>query len=96
MCEKYAVAKRELGEETAAALIGRLADLCVAASIYELPAGRPRVVPDASKPTVILDLPQGYQLSICANHPKSPVTENGELDWTRVSRIKILGIERTP
>lgn len=96
MCEKYAVAKRELGEEPANALIGRLADLRAAASIDELPVGQPRFLPETSKPTVVVDLAQGYQLSFSANHVKNPVTENGELDWTRVSRIKILGIERTP
>lgn len=96
MCEKYAMAKRELGEETADALIGRLADLWAAASIYELPAGRPRVLAEANKSTAVVDLTPGYQLSFCANHPKNPpVNEDGELDWTRVSRIKILGIERT-
>jgi hypothetical protein len=96
ICEKYAVAKRELGEDTAAALIGRLADLRSAASIYELPAGQPRLLLDASEPTVVVDLTPGQQLSFCANHTKKPLTEQGELDWTRVSRIRILGIGITP
>lgn len=95
ICEKYAVAKQELGEEAADTLTHRLADIRSAASIYELLAGRRRFLPEASTPTVILDLAQGYQLRFCANHVvKPPVTENGELDWTRVSRIKILEIER--
>jgi len=96
LCEKYAVAKHELGEETADALIGRLADLRAASSMHELVAGRPRFLPEATKPTVIVDLTPGYQLSFCANHVTNPVTENGELDWTRISRIKILDIGRTP
>lgn len=95
ICEKYAVAKRELGKETADALIGRLADIRAARSIAELVAGNPRFLPEASTPTVIIDLTPGYQLSFCANHTKNPVTERGELDWTRVGRIKILGIGQT-
>ena len=95
ICEKHAVAKQALGEETADTLIHRLADLRSAASIYEVPVGQPRILADASMPIAIVDLTQGYQLRFCANHTKNPLTETGELDWTRVSRIKILEIERT-
>ena len=32
----------------------------------------------------------------CANHASNPVTENGDIDWPRISRVKILRIGGGP
>ena len=93
LCESETDAKRELGPAVAEILRHRLADLRAAASVNDLLAGRPRFTDDADQEYIIVDLYDGYRLVLAANHPKNPLTETGRLDWTRVSRIKVLWIE---
>lgn len=90
LCESEAHAKHELGSEVAEVLKRRLADLDAATSAQDLVAGRPRELDDAN---MAVDLCDGYRIVFCANHPSNPVTETGDLDWSRISRIKVLRIE---
>ena len=71
----------------------RLADLHAVTSIEDLVAGRPREHYDSDGQHVVVDLRDSYRIIFCANHPKNPITENGDLDWAKVSRVKILRIE---
>jgi hypothetical protein len=93
ICESEAAAKRELGPNAAEFLKHRLVDLRAATSTLELVAGQPHLLEDTSEHMVV-DLADGYQMIFCANHPKNPLTETGTLDWTRVSRVKILSIDK--
>lgn len=95
ICENDADARRELGEAVAEVLQRRLADLCAANSIYELPVGQPQIINVEGYQYVSIDLCEGYQVIFCSNHPRQPVTASGALDWTQVSRIRILRIEKT-
>ena len=92
ICESEARAQNELGLEVAEALLHRLADLRAATSIHDLLVGRPRVS-DTEGEHLVVDLRNGYHIILEANHPNNPVTETGRLDWTRISRIKVLRIE---
>lgn len=92
ICESEANAKRELGPMAAEGLKHRLADLCAATTIKDLVAGRPRLLDDVGRQCMVIDLCDGYQMVLCANHPNNPVTESGNLDWPRINRIKILWI----
>ena len=91
VCENETQAKLEFGPRIAEALKHRLADLRAATSPKDLLVGRPREGSDPN--SMVVDLCDGYQLVFCANHSKSPVTDAGKLDWPKVSRVKILGIE---
>jgi hypothetical protein len=91
-CEKEAVSKRQLGDGVSRVLRSRLADLRAAASVSNLVVGRPRCEIGTSRATMAIDLSEGFELRFCANHIKSRLTESGETDWSRVSRIKILEI----
>lgn len=71
----------------------RLADLRAATSIEDLLAGQPRELDGSDGQHMVIDLRDGYRIIFCANHPKNPITENGDLDWAKVSRVKILQIE---
>ena len=82
----------ELGTRVAEVLKRRLADIRAATSVEDLVAGRPRELA-GSDPHMIVDLSDGYYIVFGANHPNNPMTESGDLDWTRVSRVKILRIE---
>jgi proteic killer suppression protein len=92
ICESEAHARRELGSHVAEALKHRLADLRAATSPKDLVAGRPRELATKSQRRMALDLSDGLSIVFCANHPKAPLTAGGDLDWSRVNRVKILRI----
>ena len=92
ICESEEDAKQQLNSFVVESLKHRLADLRAAISIKDLVAGKIRPL-DNSDQQMVADLSDGYQLIFCANHPKNPLLESGNLDWSRVSRIKILGIK---
>lgn len=94
ICENEATANEELGVEVASTLRHRLADLCAVRTLKDLIVGRPRVLDDMDGQVMVIDLYDGYQLVFCANHVNNPRTGSGKVDWVRVSRIKILRIER--
>jgi proteic killer suppression protein len=94
ICESEAYAKRELGSKIAEILKHRLADLCAATSIKDLVAGNPRILDGTDNQQMVVDLSDSHRIVFCANHPNKPEAETGKLDWLKVSRIKILGIER--
>ncbi len=41
---------------------------------------------------MLLELATGNRLVFTANHPNNPINED-KIDWSRVSRVKILRIE---
>ena len=86
-------AVRELGVECANVLKRRLADLRAAANATDLVAGNPRQAP-RSKEELMLDLVDGCAVVLAANHTTVPRLGSGAIDWSNVSRIKLLRIER--
>lgn len=95
ICENEQEAIRELGPSVSEVLKHRLADLRAALSVKDLLVGRPRELAGGiHHQHMAIDLRDEYQMIFCANHPSNPIDENGKLDWSRVSRIKILRIER--
>jgi len=91
ICEDEDRARQELDPDVAEMLKHRLADLRAAKTPKDLLAGHPRV--DESGSWMIVDLSGDSRIVFKANHVKNPIGENGELDWSRVNRIKILRIE---
>lgn len=92
VCENEDHARSELGPAVAETLKRRLADLEAATSIKDLLVGNPRILAGSSGKEMTLDLRDGFQIVFSANHPKNPVTEENNLDWDKVIRIKILRI----
>lgn len=90
LCENEDEGKRRLGDAVAKTLRDRLADCEAASSPKELIAGRSREGVDG---TMVLDLEDGYSLTFAANHPTLPLTPSGEINWSKVHRIRILKIE---
>ena len=95
ICENEAQANEELGVEAAGALRHRLADFRAARTVKDLIVGRPRIWDEAQEQVMSVDLYDGYQVIFCANHVNNPRNGSGKVDWLRVSRIKILRIERS-
>lgn len=42
-----------------------------------------------------VDLHDGYRLVLAAGHPRNPLTADGQPDWARVTRVKVLRIENS-
>lgn len=83
-----------MGYEAALSLSQRLADLRAAetaAEFFELFAD------DLSPPgaeTMSVVLPSGWSINFRCAHLSPPLGASGDLDWTRVSRVKIVSVEQ--
>jgi|ERR1043166_1093568 proteic killer suppression protein len=93
LCESDSRAVTELGSRVARKLKGRLSDLRAATSIGDLVAPRIIEIGDPRSNQIGIDLCDGYRMLVCANHPSNPTGESGSVDWSKVSRIKIMEIE---
>jgi len=93
VCESEERALREFGVELASILKRRLADLRAAANATDLVAGNPRPAPH-SKEELMLDLADGLTVFLAANHAAIPRLRSGNIDWSNVSRVKLLRIEK--
>jgi toxin HigB-1 len=93
LCESETKAARELGHRKAKKLMHRLGDLRAATSVAELVAGDPRELDGPCPRPFVVDLCDGACIVFCANHNANPVLESGCINWSKVSRIKILRIE---
>lgn len=93
LCESETIAVTKLGASVARNLMRRLSDLRAVAVVSEIVAGRPREIDPNGPGEYRIDLAEGYVLIFCANHPNNPILENGNIDWSKVSRVKILGVK---
>jgi hypothetical protein len=66
-----------------------VADLRAATSVADLLIGAPR---EAQKEKIALDVGATFQITFCANHNTVPKLQSGATDWSKVSRVKIIGI----
>lgn len=94
VCENEENAESELGTSVASALRRRLADLRSATNISDLLVGDPHPVDGETGDPMAVNLSESHRIVFCANHPKKPLNAEGGVDWSKVSRIKILRIEK--
>ncbi len=90
LCESSVKANRKLGVDVANELRRRVADLRAATSVRDLLIGAPR---ETQEDQIALNVGPRFQLTFCANHNTVPKIESGAIDWSKVSRVKILSIE---
>lgn len=95
VCESERTARHSLGAAVAEKLKRRLADLRAANSVKDLVAGRPKELTNARAGQISLELAEGFRLILSANHNVPPLLEGTRVDWSKVSRIKIISIEDT-
>lgn len=93
VCESTISAKRKFGGIAGPSLHARLADLKAADSPVELVELGFAVFDQQAKDGIVIHLEDNYRLHAVANH-KPPPGSPGKLDWTQVTRLKILSIER--
>lgn len=93
LCEQAQVAQRKLGTKMARKLRARLADLLAAPSVAELPqAGRPHPLKGDRAGEFALDLVHPQRLVFKPAHNPVPRSEDGGIDWSRVTRVCIIWI----
>lgn len=92
ICENEEAAEKEYGLEVAKKLQSRLADIIAAKNTEEIVVGNPREIFEDDYCSIRIDLCDGYFLVFCSNHIQRPCMENGNINWSKVSRVKILRI----
>lgn len=95
LCLNDSIARQALGDLVAEKLKSRLADIAAtsdASDLFMLP-GRLRELLHDRKGHLVMDLVDGQQLVFQVGHVKERSLQSGAIDWSRVRRIKILGLE---
>ena len=93
ICEKPKLAEEALGLSLSRNLQKRLADLLAVKSVTDIPTGKPTEIDDNPLSNYKVNLDDEYRLVFCSNHILNPVT-GGKIDWSKVTYIKILKIEK--
>ena len=91
VCESDQKAKQKLGRTVAEQLKRRVADLRAAATIEDLVAAPPHALDGSAN--LALNLCDGWRVVFAANHTRVPTVGSGAIDWSAVSRIRIVRIE---
>lgn len=91
ICEDDTVATAQLGAPVAAALRERLADVRAASTIDELLVGRPRLSGQKGE-LLTLDLGTDAKSVWTVNHVPQRMNEDGLVDWTRTTRVRLIKI----
>jgi len=91
LCASRAALDRRLGSERAEALRHRLADLRAASCIQDLLLQQPSAIDDLGR--MALEVVESVRIVFCPNHRRVPLDGDGKIDWSRVSRLKIIDIE---
>jgi hypothetical protein len=92
ICASEERMRQEFGPDVAKTLKGRLADLKAAVTIKDVVLGKPRLAAGASDSLMQISLGAGYFIIVKANHSKNPVLPDGRVDWSSVSRLKVMRI----
>lgn len=91
LCESESKAKATLGEDIAIKLMGRVADFQAATCASDLIVGNPKELTGVGDQHYSVSLNDKTAIVFCANHVFNP-KKDGKIDWSRVTRIKILEI----
>lgn len=95
LCLNEPLAIQALGRPLAEKLKSRLADFAAAfvvSDLFMLP-GKPRELADGRRGHMVTDLINKQQLIFQSGHMKPRVLISGDIDWSQVRRILIIGLE---
>jgi proteic killer suppression protein len=95
LCEAEAAADRRLGASAGGALRRVLADLRAASQMAEFIELTGSCPTGDSRDQLVIDLVDGAIVVLGPNHVKTPRTTSRGIDWSQVSRVKILRIGRS-
>jgi proteic killer suppression protein len=89
LCEQEKLAKTKLGAKCAKKLEGRLADLAAVGCVKELVAGRPHPLKGNRAGEFAVYLEGGKRLVFQPDNDPIPLTEDGSIDWSKVTAVCI-------
>jgi proteic killer suppression protein len=92
LCEQRVAMERKLGAACARKLRSRLADIQAAACVADLTAGRPHPLRGERTGQFALDLEGGTRLVFDPDQDPIPCRDDGGIDWSRVTSIRIIYI----
>ena len=90
--------KRRWGEEQANLIARRLEQLKAADNLEvlrTLPQLRAHELKGNRAGQISLDVKHPYRLLIISDHDETPLKEDGGLDWQKITKVKVLGVEDT-
>ena len=93
LCESQNKAKTQLGKALAIRLKTFLADLDVIENVNELISGRIYSV-KLENNILIIEPSNDLKITFSANHINLPLSADDKVDWSRVTRIKIIEIQQ--
>ena len=90
--------KRRWGDKQGYLIAQRLDQIRAAENLEDLaklPQLRVHELKGNRKGQISLDVKHPYRLLIVPDHRETPLKEDGGLDWLKITRIKVLGVEDT-
>ena len=90
--------KRRWGDKQGYLIAQRLTEIGAAenlADLARLPQLRVHELKADRKGQISIDLKHPYRLLIVPDHEETPLKEDGGLDWPKITRVKVLGVEDT-
>ena len=90
LCMQQSMAQRRLGKDSARKLRARLMDIIVAEVVTDLIAGKPHPLKGNRAGQFALSLAGGHRLVFEPNQSPIPYQKDGSLDWSKVSKIRIV------
>jgi proteic killer suppression protein len=96
-CSEKAL-KRKWGAEQGKLIARRLTELAAAENLEtlkKLPQLRAHELSGNRAGQISLDVKHPYRLLVTPDYEEAPRKEDGGLDWQKIKRIKVLGVEDT-
>jgi hypothetical protein len=93
ICENRHVAMATMGHDAARELAERLADIEAVETVEELSQLLGHAIGDFSATEKFIELQAGLHVRFGSAHPKDAGAQR-PIDWSKTSRVKILGIEK--
>ena len=90
ICESDVIASQHLTDDIVSCLKTRLADLRAISTILDLPTGNPKSIIYCERNCMEIALLNNENIIVQANHANNPTLGNGDHDWSRINRIKIM------
>jgi len=93
ICEKESVGKKYFPLSVIRILYRRIYDICLADDLFDVPFNiefKSKIPPGS----FAIALDEGYFVVFCAVDLNMPLDAHGNVDWTRVRRIKLLEITK--
>lgn len=97
LCYSDFLAQDTYGPEVAQKLKNRVADFAAAQTVSDLflLPGRPQELMGDRQGQMSLELAGGFRLFFRSGHLDERTDQSGKIDWTRVRRIKLIGLEQS-